>query len=107
MNLLRECFILLIIRPTAREREISRQRMEKSYKEVMEAYAEQQKELSKRPKWIPSKTKGAVEPSELMVTNVNQTKKLVVSLCFQFNKNECAFNISLLSDLFSIRNSLA
>ncbi len=54
----------------------------------MEAYAEQQKELSKRPKWIPSKTKGAVEPSELIVTNVNQTKKLVVSALFYIDSDK-------------------
>ena len=65
--------------PSKAEREHSRRRMDESYKQMMESYAEQQKELSKRPNWIGSKVKGAMEPSDMTVTHINQTRDLLVS----------------------------
>ena len=64
--------------PTKAEREQSRRLMDESYKQMMELYADQQKELSKRPNWIGSKVKGAMEPSDMTVTHVNQTRDLLV-----------------------------
>lgn len=54
--------------------------MDESYRQMMESYAEQQKSLSKKPPWIGVKTKGSMEPSDMTVTHVNQTRNLVVSL---------------------------
>ena len=77
--------------PTKAEREQSRRRMDESYKQMMELYADQQKELSKRPNWIGSKVKGAMEPSDMTVTHVNQTRDLLV----RFWKPEPMFHNSL------------
>ena len=65
--------------------------MDESYKQMMELYADQQKELSKRPNWIGSKVKGAMEPSDMTVTHVNQTRDLLV----RFWKPEPMFHNSL------------
>ena len=54
--------------------------MEKGYEEMMKRYASQQKHLSKRPNWVPVRTRNAEEPNELTVTNVNQTRDLFVSI---------------------------
>ena len=65
--------------------------MDESYKQMMELYADQQKELSKRPNWIGSKVQGAMEPSDMTVTHVNQTRDLLV----RFRKLKPIFHNSL------------
>lgn len=55
--------------------------MDKGYKEMMQRYAQQQKDARKQPKWADLKLRDATEPDEFTVTHVNQTIDLLVRVC--------------------------
>ena len=63
-----------------RAREASKRQMEEGYQSMMDKYAQQQQQLSKRPNWVPVRTKNAEAPHELTITHVNQTRDLLVRL---------------------------
>ena len=50
-----------------------------SYEGMMDTYARQQQALADKPGWINVKTTGAIEPPDMTVTHVNQTRDLMVN----------------------------
>ena len=65
--------------------------MDKGYKEMMQKYAQQQKDARKQPKWADVKLRDATEPDEFTVTHVNQTFDLVVSFSLKNGFLKVAF----------------
>ncbi len=61
-------------------RAASRQYMYTSYEQMMDKYSAQQKHLAGKPGWVAIKTAGSVEPKDMTVTHINQTRDLMV--CF-------------------------
>lgn len=61
-----------------RLRQDKRERMDRSYKEIMKTYNRQQYEARNQPKWANLKTRDAKEPDQMTVTNVNQKHELLV-----------------------------